>query len=65
MPADIKTISTAAVVWRDTSMGCGKPTESYAQIDVEGYEVVLEYAGRHFDYRVRKDGSFVLCESGG
>ncbi len=60
--SDIRTVSAAAVVWRDTSMGCGKPNESHAQIDVEGYEIVLEHTGQRFDYRVRKDGTFVLCE---
>ncbi len=62
--SDIRTVSAAVVVWRDTSMGCGKPNESYAQIDVEGYEIVLEHAGQRFDYRVRRDGTFVLCEQG-
>jgi hypothetical protein len=60
--SDVRMVSVAAVVWRDTSMGCGKPNESRAQTDVEGYEVVLEHAGQRFDYRVRKDGTFVLCE---
>lgn len=61
-PSDVRTVSAAAVVWRDTSMGCGKPNEFHAQIDVEGYEIVLEHAGQRFDYRVRKDGMIVLCE---
>lgn len=61
-PAEIRTVSAAAVVWRDTSMGCGKPNESHAQIDVEGYEIVLEHGGARYDYRARKDGTFVLCE---
>lgn len=59
----IKTISAEALVWRDASMGCGKPNESYAQIEVSGYRIVLEYNGQRFDYRVREDGVFVLCDA--
>jgi hypothetical protein len=35
--------------------------ESYAQVEVEGYHVVLEHEGEQFDYRARKDGRFTLC----
>ncbi|MGH8497144.1 MAG: hypothetical protein ACREVN_13515 [Gammaproteobacteria bacterium] len=58
----IRTLSAEPVVWRDMSMGCGGPTESYAQIDVEGFRIILEHDGRRFDYRARSDGTFVLCD---
>lgn len=62
-PADkIRTISADSLLWLDTSMGCGSPTASYAQIEVEGFQVVLEYAGKRYDYRSFKDGAPVLCE---
>lgn len=64
-PADkIKTVSADSLVWRDTSMGCGSPTESHAQIDVEGFQVVLEFAGKRYDYRARKGGEIMLCQQG-
>lgn len=59
----ITTVSAESLVWRDASMGCGKPKESYAQIEVSGYRIVLEYHGERFDYRVREDGVFVLCDA--
>jgi hypothetical protein len=59
--SEIRTIAVSEVTWRDTSLGCGKPTESYAQIDVEGWRIALEYNGERFDYRARKDGGFILC----
>jgi len=63
-PAEIRTLSLKEARWRDTSLGCGKPTESYAQIDVEGWLIVLEYNAERFDYRARKDGGFILCKPG-
>jgi len=62
-PADkILTISADSLLWLDTSLGCGSPTASYAQIEVEGFQIVLEYAGKRYDYRSRTDGEPVLCE---
>jgi hypothetical protein len=57
----INTLSTAEVTWRDTSMGCGKPTELHAKLDIEGYRIILGYQGQRFDYRAREDGSLRLC----
>jgi hypothetical protein len=57
----ISTLSTAEATWRDTSMGCGKPTELHAKVDIEGYRIILGYKGQRFDYRARQDGSFTLC----
>jgi hypothetical protein len=61
---DISVVSAQAVVWRDTSLGCGKPTESYAQVEVEGFHIVLIHEGQRFDYRARRDGQFMLCPPG-
>jgi hypothetical protein len=62
-PAEkIRTVSADALLWLDTSMGCGSPTASYAQIEVEGFQVVLEYDGKKYDYRSMKDGEPTLCE---
>jgi hypothetical protein len=59
--SEIRIVAVSEVTWRDTSMGCGKPTESYAQIDVAGWQIALEYNGERFDYRARRDGGFILC----
>jgi hypothetical protein len=62
-PADkIVVISADSLLWLDTSMGCGSPTASYAQIEREGFQVVLEYEGKRYDYRSFMDGAPVLCE---
>ena len=63
-PDTIRTVSADAVQWRDTSMGCGSPNASYAQIEVDGFQIVLEYDDQRYDYRARQDGEFVLCEAG-
>jgi hypothetical protein len=62
--SEIQTVTVNEVIWRDTSLGCGKPTESHAEIDVEGWRIALEYKGERFDYRARKDGGFILCNAG-
>jgi hypothetical protein len=62
-PAEkIRTVSAEALLWLDTSMGCGTPTASYARIEVEGFQFVLEYDGKRFDYRSMKDGEPLLCQ---
>lgn len=64
-PADeIRTISAQGILWLDASMGCGSPTESYAQVEAAGFQVVLEYSGKQYDFRFLEDGEPVLCDPG-
>jgi hypothetical protein len=53
-----------AVIWNDGSLGCATPGEVYTQAIVKGYWVILEVAGRKYDYRVAESGYFFLCERG-
>jgi hypothetical protein len=61
---DIRLLSSESLLWRDLSLGCGKPNELYAQVEVPGYRILLEAGGRQFDYRARDGGPFILCEAG-
>jgi hypothetical protein len=61
-PADIILIEAEAVIWNDGSLGCRQPGVEYTQEPVEGYRVILQVAGRNYDYRVGKHNRFVLCE---
>lgn len=50
-----------AVQWSDGSLGCPEPGQMYTQAVVGGFHVVIEYAGKQYDYRSSERGYFVLC----
>mgnify|MGYP000110688204 CR=1 FL=1 len=51
--------------WGDGSLGCPAPGVQYTQAQVKGMQVVVEAAGRRFDYRFGAGDSPKLCERGG
>lgn len=53
-----------SVVWNDGSLGCPEPGMAYTQALVNGYWVVVEAAGKKYDFRVGSGGSFRLCPPG-
>jgi hypothetical protein len=53
-----------SVVWNDGSLGCPEPGMAYTQALVKGYWVVVEAAGKKYDFRVGSAGSFRLCPFG-
>ena len=53
-----------SVVWSDGSLGCPEPGMEYTQALVNGYWVVVEAAGKKYDFRVGGGGSFRLCPPG-
>jgi hypothetical protein len=61
---EIKIVRAESVVWGDGSLGCPEPGMMYTQMLVNGYWVVIEAAGKTYDYRVGKGGSFRLCPPG-
>lgn len=60
-PADIVVVQAEAVEWPDGSLGCPKPGEAYLQVITPGYKVVLELAGKQYDYRANDRGFFFEC----
>jgi hypothetical protein len=58
---EIRVVQAEAVVWNDGSLGCPKPGQAYTQAQVEGYHIILEIAGREYDYRASQQGFFFLC----
>ena len=52
------------VVWNDGSLGCPEPGMMYTQALVNGYWVIIDAAGRKYDFRVGSGGSFRLCPPG-
>ena len=53
-----------SVVWSDGSLGCPEHGMEYTQALVNGYWVVVEAAGKKYDFRVGGGGSFRLCPPG-
>lgn len=48
--------------WPDTAFGCPRKDFVYAQVITEGYWVILSAHGAELDFRVDRDGDWLLCE---
>ena len=57
-------VRAESVVWNDGSLGCPEPGMMYTQALVNGYWIVIEAAGKQYDFRVGRGGSFRLCPAG-
>ncbi|MGZ8475679.1 MAG: hypothetical protein ACXWWQ_05560 [Candidatus Limnocylindria bacterium] len=62
---ELEVVRAEAVTWPDGSLGCPQRGQSYIQVLIDGYHVVLEAAGEELDYRATSDGSFRYCENPG
>lgn len=63
VPKETITIVRAeAVIWNDGALGCPQPDGIYTQEPIAGYWVVLRTGTETFDYRIRQNGTFLLCE---
>lgn len=60
-PARIQVLKAEPVLWPDTSLGCPQPGMMYAQVITPGYQFILEYEGKQYDYHAGR-GHLVLCE---
>jgi hypothetical protein len=59
----VSVLTAEAETWSDGSLGCPKDGEMYTQALVDGYQVVVEAAGKEYDYRVGSGTDVRLCES--
>jgi len=57
-------VRAESVIWNDGSLGCPEPVMMYTQALVNGYWVVIEAAGKKYDFRVGSGGTFRLCPPG-
>jgi len=57
-------VRAQSVIWSDGSLGCPEPGMMYTQALVNGYWVIVEAAGKNYDFRVGSGGSFRLCPPG-
>jgi hypothetical protein len=60
----VRVLESEAVIWADSSLGCGGPDESALQVLTPGYRVVLEAQGRLLSYHGDRRGNFRLCPAG-
>ena len=49
---DVEIVSTLAMDFSDSSLGCPKPGMSYLQVITPGYQVLASYAGKTYDVRI-------------
>jgi len=56
-------VKAEAVTWPDGSLGCPEKGVMYIQMVTPGYQVVLSFEGKTYDYRVAGEAASVrLCE---
>ncbi len=60
-PDRIRVVKAEPVLWPDTSLGCPQPGMMYAQVITPGYQFVLEYEGKQYNYHAGR-GHLILCE---
>ena len=61
LPQNIEVVSVEQVQWPDTSLGCPREGEMYAQVIVPGQRVILDVAGERYTYHTG-GGNVILCE---
>ncbi len=59
--SDVTLRSHEDVTWRDGSLGCPVPGMMYTQALVAGSRIVLEAAGRTYEYHAAAGGPFFHC----
>jgi len=64
-PEEMLVVSTEAVEWPDTSLGCPQPGMMYAQVITPGFRLVLEAEGQTYQYHTDRAARVVLCQPDG
>jgi hypothetical protein len=58
----IKLITTTAVEWPDSALGCPQPGYSYLQVITPGFIIRYDVNGTVYEYHTDQTGVFVLCD---
>jgi hypothetical protein len=61
--SEVQIVSVEPREWADTSLGCPKEGEFYAQVITPGYRIVVSGAGQQMEYHTDTEGHFVVCET--
>jgi len=57
----IEIVRVESVEWPDTSLGCPRPGQAYAQVITPGHIVVLSANGQEYEYHTGGD-QIIACE---
>lgn len=60
---EITVVSNDKVTWRDGSLGCPEPGKMYTMALTDGVRVVLEAAGKTYEYHGGESGPVAYCEN--
>ncbi|MFI5622464.1 hypothetical protein ACIA03_03270 [Nocardioides sp. NPDC051685] len=60
---EITVVSNDKVTWRDGSLGCPEPGKMYTMVLTDGVRVVLEAAGKTYEYHGGESGPVAFCEN--
>jgi hypothetical protein len=60
-PKSVRVLSAESRLWPDTSLGCPRPGEMYAQHTVSGYLLRLEANGQEYSYHTDNGDTVILC----
>ena len=63
-PSAVSVLQVEAREWPDTSLGCPKPNEFYAQVITLGYEILLQAGGQRLSYHTDRGKTVELCLQG-
>ncbi len=58
---EVRVVQVEAVEWPDASLGCPEPGKMYIQVITPGYRIVLQAAGKTFEYHTDRGSRAVLC----
>lgn len=61
---EIRIVSVEEVEWSDTSLDCPDPEMTYRRENTPGYLILLEAAGRTYEYHSDTAYSIILCKDG-
>jgi hypothetical protein len=61
-PGDIEVVDAQPAEWSDSSLGCPREGQTYAQAIVPGHRVILQAGGKRYAYHTG-DGNWILCEA--
>jgi len=61
--SQIEILETKEVFWGDSSLGCPQSGSTYAQVQTQGYLILLEAGGKEFEYHANLHNYVFYCEN--
>ena len=64
LPEEIRLVSIEYVEWRNSCLGVETPGLNCLEVITPGYRIILDAAGRQYEYHTNQDGSHLVLASG-